>query len=90
MGQLDREVRIGTGRRVGDGTLRLSVFADDLLALAVEGRGERTPTLLLTRAQAAELRAALDRFVPLVNDLPQKERTGEWHGAERRRTPGQG
>ena len=91
MGRLDREVLIGTGRRAGDGSLRLSVFAEDLLALTVEGRGERAPTLLLTRAQIEELRAALDAFVPLIAETPEgQEQPGAWRGAERRQSPGAG
>ena len=60
MAELDREVRIAAGRRAGDGEFRLSVFAQDLLAVTLEGHGERAPTLLLTREQAERLRAALE------------------------------
>jgi hypothetical protein len=83
MGGSDREVRIGTGRRGGDGRLRLSVFAADLLAVALEGHGERAPTLLLTREQAERLRDALDELLPLVGTSLRGE--AKWQGAERRR-----
>ncbi|HEY9284029.1 MAG TPA: hypothetical protein VIP46_11300, partial [Pyrinomonadaceae bacterium] len=66
MAELDREVRVATGRREGDGSLRLSVFAGDLLAVALEGHGERAPTLLLTREQAQRLRDALSELLPLL------------------------
>lgn len=84
MGSLDRELEIATGRRAGDGLVRLSIFAGDLVALAVEGRGERSPTLLLTRTQAQELRAALGELLPL---LAESAGEGAWQGKERRRTP---
>jgi hypothetical protein len=85
MGSADREVRIGTGRRAGDGSLRLSVFAEELLALTVEGRGERAPTLLLTPAQARELGAALEGLASLVGEETPGRGAGRWGGGERRR-----
>lgn len=83
MAELDREVRIATGRRDGDGELRLSVFARDLLAVALEGHGERAPTLLLTHEQAARLRDALDELLPLLDRRTRQE--NNWQGPERRR-----
>lgn len=83
MAKLDREVRITTGRREGDGALRLSVFAEDLLAVALEGHGERAPTLLLTREQAQRLCDALTELLPLLAARPRRE--ADWQGAERRR-----
>jgi hypothetical protein len=84
MAELDRELRIATGRRDGDGALRLSVFAGDLLAVALEGHGERAPTLLLTREQAERLRDALGELLPLLTQTGPRGKEG-WHGAERRR-----
>jgi len=81
--ELDREVRVATGRRVGDGELRLSVFAEDLLAVALEGHGERAPTLLLTAGQAARLRDALTELLPLLAARPRQ--SSDWQGVERRR-----
>ena len=83
MAGLDRELRIGTGRRDGDGQLRLSVFAGDLLAVTLEGHGERAPTLLLTREQAERLRDALSELLPHVETGSRTE--ASWQGAERRR-----
>ena len=83
MAELDREVRIATGRRGGDGELRLSVFAEELRAVALEGHGERGPTLLLTREQAARLRDALDELLPLLGAGAPRE--SNWRGQERRR-----
>jgi hypothetical protein len=81
------EVKIRTGRRTGDGRLRISVFADQLLALGVEGQGERTPTLLLTLEQAKELRDALAELIPLA-EASEPEESGlkaeAWQGTERR------
>lgn len=91
MGQLDRELEIATGRRTGDGRVRLSVFAHDLLALTVEGRGERAPVVLLTREQARELREALGALIPVLRESAMSttdERENAWAGAERRRRAG--
>ena len=76
-------MRIATGRRDGDGALRLSIFAEDLLAVALEGHGERAPTLLLTREQAQRLRDALSELLPQLNERPRRE--ADWQGTERRR-----
>jgi hypothetical protein len=92
MGQLDRELEIVTGRRMGDGRVRLSVFAHDLLALTVEGRGERAPVVLLTREQARELREALGELIPVLREsaaTATDERAGAtWQGGERRQRAG--
>ena len=85
----EHEVTIGTGRRAQDGRLRLSVFAEGLLSLGIEGQGERVPTLLLTLEQARQLQDALAQLVPLAVDdeesaatrVPQVE---AWQGADRR------
>ncbi|MCA1616718.1 MAG: hypothetical protein LC800_22025 [Acidobacteria bacterium] len=90
MGMAEREVRVAAGRRAGDGELRLSVFAEDLLAVAVEGHGERAPTLLLSRAQAVRLRDALDELIGALGEGPAEspDLAGAWRGGERRQTPG--
>jgi hypothetical protein len=85
----EHEVTISTGRRAQDGRLRLSVFAEGLLSLGIEGQGERVPTLLLTVEQARQLQEALAQLVPLAVDdeesaatcAPQVE---AWQGADRR------
>ena len=84
---MNHEVKIRTGRRTGDGRLRISVFPDKLLALGVEGQGERTPTLLLTLEQAKELRDALAELIPLAEASEPEESSLEieaWQGTERR------
>ena len=82
-------VEISTGRRDGDGHVRLSIFAEQLLALTLEGRGERAPTLLLTPQQARKLHDALAELIPLVEEFEHhaEDRTkGAWRGEERRTT----
>ena len=84
----DKKVEIVTGRRETDGQVRLSMFTGDLLAITVEERGQRAPTLLLTRAQADRLRSALAELIPLLQE-PTTEGNGEttpWRGDERRTT----
>lgn len=83
----NHEVKIRTGRRTGDGRLRISVFADQLLALGIEGQGERTPTLLLTTDQAKRLRDALTELIPLAEASEPEEnrlKVEAWQGTERR------
>ena len=84
----EHEVRIATGRRADDGRVRLSLFADHLLALSIEGHGERIPTLLLTLAQAKRLREALSELIPLVEETEtqdqQRQSVEQWQGADRR------
>ncbi|HEY0406857.1 MAG TPA: hypothetical protein VGC89_14085 [Pyrinomonadaceae bacterium] len=86
----EHDVEIATGRRDGDGHVRLFIFAEQMLALTVEGHGERSPTLLLTLEQARKLQAALAELVPLVEEAKRKEAEEEaaarWDGAERRTT----
>jgi hypothetical protein len=86
MSLIEHEVDIRTGRRDGDGRVRVSIFAGDLVALTLDGHGERAPTLLLTLEQARRLQRALAELIPLVEEGERKERTEEaWQGKERRR-----
>jgi len=58
-----------------------------LLALSIEGHGERIPTLLLTLAQAKRLKEALSELIPLVEEPgtgEQRQSVEEWQGSERR------
>lgn len=83
----EHEVRIATGRRADDGRVRISIFADRLLALSIEGQGERVPTLLLTLEQAKKLKDALSELIPLAEDAVPEENmidAGAWHGTDRR------
>ena len=82
------EVLISTGRRAKDAQLRVYVFADQLLALSVEGHGERAPALLLTVEQARRLQSALDELIPLAEEQGKILATGPeaWQGVDRRTT----
>lgn len=85
----EHEVEIATGRRAADGHVRASIFSDGLLALTVEGHGERAPTLLLTLDQARKLEMALAELIRLAEELEPQQRMGElslptWQGEERR------
>lgn len=85
MALAEHEIDIATGRRSADGRVRLSIFAEGLLALTVEGRGERVPTLLLTVEQARRLQSALAELIPLARDDDDEARLNkEWDGKERR------
>jgi hypothetical protein len=84
----EHEVRIATGRRAEDGRVRVSIFADGLLAFGFEGHGERIPTLLLTPSQAKRLKDALSEMIPLLEESGAEEKMAEveaWQGRERRR-----
>ncbi len=85
---MEHEVEIRTGRRDGDGQIRLSLFMGEMLALTLEGHGERAPTLLLTLEQARKLQGALTELIPLLEEAALAEesrKTEAWHGDERRR-----
>ena len=84
----DKKVEIVTGRRETDGQVRLSMFTGDLLALTLEERGQRAPTLLLTRSQADRLRIALAELIPLLQEPTTDDngKTAPWRGDERRTT----
>lgn len=84
----EHDVEIATGRRDGDGHVRLFIFAEQMLALTVEEHGQRAPTLLLTLEQARKLQAALSELLPLVEEARRKELEGlreEWDGENRRK-----
>jgi hypothetical protein len=85
----EHEVEIAVGRRAGDGQVRVSVFARELLALTVEGTSERAPTFLLTLEQARSLQRALDELIPIVKEAalePQPVAEAlAWQGEERRK-----
>jgi hypothetical protein len=82
---MKQEVGIRTGRRENDGQIRVSVFMDDMLALTLEGHGERTPTLLLTLEQARKLKEALSDLIQSVENAVRKQQAESWQGEERRR-----
>jgi hypothetical protein len=92
MAAAEHDVEIATGRRDGDGHVRLFIFAEQMLALTVEGHGERAPTLLLTLEQARRLQAALSELIPLVEAARHKEEYdaggNAWDGEDRRRASG--
>lgn len=87
MSLIEREIEIPLGRRDGDGRIRLSVFADEMVAITIEGHGERAPTLLLSLEQARKLQSALGELIPLIEEVEQREENNvtAWRGEERRR-----
>lgn len=86
MSLIEHEVDIRTGRRDGDGHLRVSVFMDEMVALTLEGSGERAPTLLLTLEQARKLQSALAELLPLIEEKGREEsEQNVWDGEDRRR-----
>ncbi|HEX8176383.1 MAG TPA: hypothetical protein VF543_14940 [Pyrinomonadaceae bacterium] len=85
MALLEHEIEVATGRRSADGHVRISVFAEGLLALSVEGTGERVPALLLTVEQARKLQYALEDLIPQAdNDVNGASSSDPWDGTERR------
>ena len=87
MAKAEHEVDIRTGRRDGDGLIRVSLFMDEMVALSLEGHGERAPTLLLTLEQARRLQEALAELIPLAERGGRAERNSPaaWDGEDRRR-----
>lgn len=98
MASTEYEAEVATGRRDNDGRVRLSLFTTDMLALTLEGHGERAPTLLLSKEQTVHLRDVLSEVIALLEEDKRKEigegnadagiRAAVWQGAERR-TSGQ-
>jgi hypothetical protein len=87
----EHEIEVAAGRRATDGRVHVSIFAGHLLALTVEGHGERAPTLLLTPEQARKLQAALSELIPLAEESEQEKGTGgpqAWAGSPERRMRG--
>ncbi|PYS53240.1 MAG: hypothetical protein DMF68_00115 [Acidobacteria bacterium] len=86
MSLTEHEIDIRTGRRDGDGHIHVSIFAGEMVALILEGHGERAPTMLLTLEQARRLQRALTELIPLVEESQRQEeiRADEWRGEERR------
>ena len=94
MASAEYEAEIVAGRRGNDGRVRLSMFTSDMLALTLEGHGERAPTLLLTTEQATRLRDSLSEVIQLLEEA-MRSKAGEdtatmppevWQGTERRTT----
>lgn len=85
MALLEHEINIAMGRRTEDGHVRIYVFAEGLLAMSVEGRSERIPTLLFTMEQAQQLQHALTDLISQASrGEAELESRGEWDGTERR------
>jgi hypothetical protein len=82
---MKQEVEIRTGRREQDGQIRLSVFMNEMLALTLEGHGERAPTLLLTLEQARKLKEALSELTQQLESNARRQQAETWQGEERRR-----
>jgi hypothetical protein len=85
---MKHQVEIRTGRRDGDGQIRVALFTEELVALTLEGHGERAPTLLLTLEQARKLQSALAELLPIMEEATAEERVERveaWRGGERRR-----
>lgn len=87
MARVEDAVDIRTGRRDDDGLIRVSLFMDEMVALSLEGHGERAPTMLLTLDQAQRLRDALGRLIQLAEQGGRREKDAgqTWDGEERRR-----
>ncbi|HKC65678.1 MAG TPA: hypothetical protein VKB86_18700 [Pyrinomonadaceae bacterium] len=86
MSLTEHEIDIRTGRRGGDGHIHVSIFAGEMVALTLEGHGERAPTMLLTLEQARRLQLALTELIPLIDESERQEevRADLWRGEERR------
>ncbi len=88
MALMEHEIDIATGRRSADGHVRIYVFAEGLLALTVEGTGERVPALLLTVEQAQKLHDALAELIPQADsEVEAASASDPWDGTERRSRP---
>jgi hypothetical protein len=65
--------------------LQLQQFTPDVIAVSVSRTGERVPPLLLTKAQAAALRDALQELMRDLADDAGPDRGTYVEGVDRRR-----
>lgn len=77
-----KEIEFKVGRRAVDGVVKLSAYQPELLQLSVSYKGERSSSVILTRAQVQALRQALAEYeLAMDSDEGQKE---DWDQHERR------
>ena len=77
-----KEIEFKVGRRTVDGVVRLSTYQPELLQLSVSYKGERSSSVVLTRAQVQALRQALAEYeLAMGSEEGQKE---DWDQHERR------
>jgi hypothetical protein len=82
----ERVIEVPTGRRGADGVLEIKQFTSNVISVTIARVGERTPPLLLTRAQAVGLRDALDEIIPELEKENSPEKETYVEGVERRRS----
>ncbi|HEX8068526.1 MAG TPA: hypothetical protein VF546_01155 [Pyrinomonadaceae bacterium] len=63
----EKEILLRVGKDTQRGDVRLSAHAPHALSVSVSYKGDRAATVLLTRAQVRELRAALAALEPLLD-----------------------
>ena len=76
-----RDIEFKVGRRSVDGTIKLSALPPQLLQLTVSYKGERSSSVVLTRAQIQVLRQALGEYELAMAEEGQSE---SWDNNERR------
>jgi len=76
------EIEFKVGRRSVDGVVKLSTYQPELLQLSVSYKGERSSSVVLTRAQVQMLRQALAEYeLAMGSEQGHKE---VWDHSERR------
>ncbi len=77
-----KEVEFKVGRRTVDGVVKLSAYQPQLLQLSVSYKGERSSSVVLTRAQVQALRQALAEYEFAMG--PEEGENDDWDQNERR------
>jgi hypothetical protein len=62
----EHTIKVGSGSQRG--TVSLSAHTPGRLTLSASYKGERAATVLLTREQVQQLRAAIEALEPLIKD----------------------
>ena len=77
-----QEIEFKVGRRTVDGVVKLSAYQPELLQLSVSYKGERSSSVVLTRAQVQALRQALAECELAMG--PEEGKNEDWDQNERR------
>ena len=77
-----KEIEFKVGRRTVDGVVKLTAYQPELLQLSVSYKGERSSSVVLTRAQVQALRQALAEYELAMGSKEDQQEA--WDQQERR------
>jgi len=74
-----KEIEFKVGRRTVDGVVKLSAYQPELLQLSVSYKGERSSSVVLTRAQVQALRQALAEYELAMGSKEDQQEAWDQH-----------